>query len=157
MNLLPSTIELMEYMPPADRPDVLAIYPSWWGTLPTFFSDAVLARFPVEGNVICGGYEDVLYRADWHLLNTGNDPREIPPGEAVVDEVDRQADVLSESRHGYTFTHGDNGWTEMKVLATIRPTRRKICSMLAVAASSRGRRSGFLFRKATARESVPTS
>ncbi len=50
INGLASTIELMEYMPPADRPDVFVIYPSWWGTLPTFFADAVLARFPVEGN-----------------------------------------------------------------------------------------------------------
>jgi hypothetical protein len=116
VNGLASTIELMEYMPPAERPDVLVIYPSWWGTLPTFFSDAVLDRFPVEGNVICGGYEDVLYRADWHLLNTGNDPRAIPQGEAVKDEVD-PADVLSEKRHGYSFLHGNSGWTEMKVLA----------------------------------------
>ncbi|MGO8998245.1 MAG: hypothetical protein ACLQVI_33410 [Polyangiaceae bacterium] len=116
VNGLASTIELMEYMPPPERPDVLVLYPSWWGSLPTLFSDAVLARFPVEGNVICGGYEDVVYRADWHLLNTGNDPREAPQGEAVKDEVD-QADVLSERRHEYSFVHGDNGWTEMKVLA----------------------------------------
>jgi hypothetical protein len=115
-NGLASTIELMEYLPPPERPDVLVLYPSWWGELPTFFSDAVLARFPVEGNVICGGYEDVVYRADWHLLNTGNEPREAPQGEAVKDEVD-QADVLSERRHRYTFEHGDNGWTEMKVLS----------------------------------------
>jgi hypothetical protein len=116
VNGLPSTIELMEYMPPADRPDALVIYPSWWGTLPTYFSDAVLARFPVEGNVICGGYEDVVYRADWHLLNTGNDPRALPQGEAIKDELD-PADVLSEKRHGYTFVHGNSGWTELKVLA----------------------------------------
>ncbi len=116
INGLASTIELMEYLPPSERPDVLVLYPSWWGSLPTFFSDAVLARFPVEGNVICGGYEDVVYRADWHLLNTGNDPREAPQGEAVKDEVD-QADVLSEKRHAYTFVHGDNGWSELKVLA----------------------------------------
>jgi hypothetical protein len=115
VNGMASTIELMEYVPPEERPDVLVIYPSWWGTLPTFFSDAVLARFPVEGNVICGGYEDVVYRADWHLLNTGNDPRDAPQGEAVKDEVD-VADVLSEKRHGYSFEHGNNGWTEMKVL-----------------------------------------
>ena len=123
INGIASTIELMEYMPPPDRPDVLVLYPSWWGSLPTFFSDAVLARFPVEGNVICGGYEDVVYRADWHLLNTGNDPRSTPEGEAVKDDVD-QADVLSERRHEYAFVHGDNGFTEMKVLADpIDPTR----------------------------------
>jgi hypothetical protein len=122
-NGLASTIELMEYLPPPQRPDVLVLYPGWWGTLPTFFSDKVLGRFPVEGNVICGGYEDVVYRADWHLLNTGNDPRVLPPGEVVVDEVD-PADVLSERRHSYAFAHGDNGWTEMKVLTDpTDPTR----------------------------------
>ncbi|HEY2518169.1 MAG TPA: hypothetical protein VGI39_45175, partial [Polyangiaceae bacterium] len=116
INGLASTIELMEYVPPDDRPDVLAIYPSWWGTLPTFFAGDVLARFPVEGNVICGGYEDVVYRADWHLLGTGNEPRSVPPGEAVKDEFDA-ADVLSERRHAYVFSHPNSGWTEMKVLA----------------------------------------
>ena len=116
VNGLASTIELMEYVPPDDRPDVLAIYPSWWGTLPTFFASDVLARFPVEGNVICGGYEDVIYRADWHLLGTGNEPRSVPRGEAIKDELDA-ADVLSERRHGYAFSHPNSGWTEMKVLA----------------------------------------
>ena len=116
VNGMASTIELMEYVPPQERPDVLAIYPSWWGTLPTFFASDVLARFPVEGNVICGGYEDVIYRADWHLLNTGNEPREAPQGEAVRDAVD-VADVLSERRHSYVFPHPAGGWTEMKILA----------------------------------------
>src|SRR6202041_3165492 len=46
----------------------------------------------------------------------GNDPRETPQGEAVKDEVD-QADVLSEKRHRYSFARGNNGWTELKVLA----------------------------------------
>jgi hypothetical protein len=116
INGLPSTIELMEYVPPDERPDVMAIYPSWWGILPTWFSKTVLDRVPAEGNVICGGYEDVVYLSDWSLLGTGNDPRLAPQGEAVKDEVD-VADVLSEKRHAYAFPHPGGGWTEMKVLA----------------------------------------
>ena len=116
INGLASTIELMEYVPPNERPDVMAIYPSWWGILPTWFSSGVLARIPVEGNVICGGYEDVVYRADWHLLGTGNDPRLAPQGEAVRDELDA-ADILSEKRHAYVSAQPEGGYTELKVLA----------------------------------------
>ena len=151
VNGLPSTIELMEYMPPEERPDVLAIYPSWWGTLPTFFSDAVLARFPVEGNVICGGYEDVVYRADWHLLNTGNDPREAPQGEAIKDEVD-PADVLSERRHAYTFAHGNNGWTEMKVLSDPADAQKDLLD--GGRRFEAGKTERFVLRKLTAREAA---
>jgi hypothetical protein len=119
VNGLASTIELMEYVPPGERPDVMAIYPSWWGVLPTWFSKMVLDRVPAEGNVICGGYEDVVYLSDWSLLGTGNDPRTVPAGEAVRDEIDI-ADVLSEKRHAYVFPHPAGGWTEMKVLADPR-------------------------------------
>jgi hypothetical protein len=116
VNGLAATIELMEYVPPSERPDVMALYPSWWGILPTWFSSGVLARFPVEGNVICGGYEDVVYRADWHLLGTGNDPRKAPQGEAVRDELD-VADILSEKRHAYASAQPQGGYSELKVLA----------------------------------------
>ena len=112
---LPATLELIERMPPADRPDVLAIFPSWWGVLPTWFSSGVLARFPIEGNVICGDREDVLYKADWHLLGTGEMPRELPKGESVKDSVD-VADLVSEKQHAYEFPQPAGGWTDMKIL-----------------------------------------
>ncbi len=112
---LPATLELIERMPPADRPDLLAIFPTWWGVLPTWFSSGVLARFPVEGNVICGGYEDVVYRADWHLLGTGEQPREAPSGESIRDSVDI-ADLVSEKGHAYSFPQPAGGWTDMKIL-----------------------------------------
>ncbi|MEO8876128.1 MAG: hypothetical protein ABI461_11115 [Polyangiaceae bacterium] len=112
---LPATLELIERMPDKERPDVLAIFPTWWGVLPTWFSSGVLARFPAEGNVICGGYEDVLYRADWHLLGTGEAPREIPEGESVRDSVDI-ADLVSEKEHSYFFPQPAGGWTNMKIL-----------------------------------------
>ena len=112
---LPATLELIERMPAADLPDVFAIYPTWWGVLPTWFSRGVLARFPVEGNVICGGYEKVVYAADWHVLGTGARPRGAPAGERIVDEID-VADLVSERAHRYVFPTPGGGWTEMKIL-----------------------------------------
>jgi hypothetical protein len=118
---LPATIELMEHVPVAERPDILAIYPSWWGILPTWFGGDVIARFPAEGNVICGGYEDVLYRADWHLLGTGEKTRRLGelakerPQVSIRDGVD-VADLLSESNHDYRFDAPASGYTDMKIL-----------------------------------------
>jgi hypothetical protein len=112
VNGLAASVELIERMPPAERPDVLAIYPSWWGTLPVWFTSGVIARIPAPGNVICGGYEDVIYRADWSLLGTGERPR-VPIGR-VRDSLD-VADLVSEGEHAYTFSRG-SGWTDMKIL-----------------------------------------
>lgn len=112
---LPATIELIERIPPEDRPDVFAIFPTWWGVLPVWFSKRVLARFPAPGNVICGGYEDVVYEADWSLLGTGDAPRAAHRGR-VVDTVD-VADLVSERRHRYAAPLPAGGWTEMKILA----------------------------------------
>ncbi|WP_394842497.1 hypothetical protein LZC95_36185 [Pendulispora brunnea] len=117
---LPATLELIERMPATERPDVLAIYPTWWGVLPTWFSSEVLARFPVEGNVICGGYEDVIYRADWHLLGTGNRPRHAATN--LRDEID-VADLVSETEHRYVFPSPAGGWTDMKILSDPADTR----------------------------------
>ncbi|HWL89198.1 MAG TPA: hypothetical protein VNO21_25520 [Polyangiaceae bacterium] len=121
---LPATLELIERMPPQERPDVLAIFPTWWGVLPTWFSDGVLARFPVEGNVICGGYEDVIYHADWHLLGTGNRPRALREDEKVRDEVD-VADLVSEAEHRYVFPAA-GGFTDMKILTDPADDRRDL-------------------------------
>ncbi len=112
VNGLAASIELIERMPEDDRPDVLAIYPSWWGTLPTWFSSDVIARIPAPGNVICGGYEDVIYKADWRVLNTGDLPR-VSIGE-IRDAIDF-ADVVSEREHAYSYSAG-SGWTDMKIL-----------------------------------------
>ncbi len=72
--------------------------------------DSRASRSP--GNVICGGYEDVLYKADWHVLGTGESPR-VPMGR-VRDSVDL-ADLVSEKEHAYSFSRG-SGWTDMKIL-----------------------------------------
>jgi hypothetical protein len=119
---LPATLELIERIPKSDRPDVLAIFPTWWGILPVWFADAVLRRFPVEGNVICGGYEHVVYRADWHLLNTGDQIRWSPPKDwsgtpppRIRTTVDI-ADLVSEAAASYAFETPQNGWPEMRIL-----------------------------------------
>ncbi len=112
---LTATIELMEHLEPEDLPDMLAIYPSWWGLLPTWFGRGVVARVPAVGNVICGGYEDVVYLADWHLLRTGDATRTVPAGLTVRDTVD-VADLVSERAHSYTFAAPTSGFTDLKVL-----------------------------------------
>jgi len=115
---LTATIELMEHLRADELPDLLAIYPSWWGILPTWFGAGVVARVPAVGNVICGGYEDVVYVADWHLLGTGEGARSIPAGLTVRDTVDI-ADLVSEAAHGYTFglPSSGSGFTDLKILA----------------------------------------
>lgn len=119
---LPATLELIERMPKADRPEVLAIFPTWWGVLPVWFGEEVLKRFPVEGNVICGGYEHVVYKANWSLLETGDRMRWRPPvgwegrtNEKIRVEVD-VADLVSEKQNGYVFDRPGNGWTDMRIL-----------------------------------------
>ncbi|HVJ88622.1 MAG TPA: hypothetical protein VM580_02395, partial [Labilithrix sp.] len=127
---LPATLELIERIPRSDRPDVLAIFPTWWGILPIWFGQEVLRRFPVEGNVICGGYEHVVYRANWSLLNTGDRMRWQPPTgwEGRTDERARieidVADLVSERENGYRFDQPLNGWTDMRILPDPSDPRR---------------------------------
>lgn len=113
---LPATLELMERVAPSERPDVLAIYPSWWGVLPTWFSTREVARFPADGNVICGGYEDVVYEADWHVLGTGERLRTMPTEDTRTVDVVDVADLVSEKEHAYVFPTPAGGWTDMKIL-----------------------------------------
>jgi hypothetical protein len=112
---MPATLELIERMPDKEKPDLLAIFPTWWGVLPVWFADETLRRFPVEGNVICGGYEQNVYRADWHLLGTGDRIRALPEGSKVIAEVD-VGDLMSEAANDYAFDRPLNGFTEMRVL-----------------------------------------
>jgi hypothetical protein len=108
-----AAIELIERIPSLDRPDVLAIYPSWWGDLPLWFGQE-FARVPVRGNVICGGASKVLYRADWSPLEYSGKPLVLAPGERVVDELD-PADIVNEREHAYRV--GDStAYVAMKLL-----------------------------------------
>lgn len=111
---LPATLELLERLPPTERPDYMAIYPTWWPALPHWFGREVFS-VPVRGNVIFGGAEKVVYRADWGLLGTGQRPRSQRPGEELLDELD-VADLVSEKQHGYQFPRPQGGWTDMRVL-----------------------------------------
>ncbi len=121
---LAASLELVERIPDADKPDVLAIFPTWWGVLPVWFASDVMKRFPVEGNVICGGYEHVVYKADWHVLGTGDRIRIIPEGDTRVFAQVDVADLVSEQANAYTFDQPSNGWTEMRVLADPSEPRR---------------------------------
>jgi hypothetical protein len=97
-------------------PIALAIFPTWWGPVPYWFTSETMRRFPVEGNVICGGYEQNVYKADWHLLGTGDQTRfRLPKGEKLRVNLD-VADLMSEKASSYEFDRPNNGWTEMRVL-----------------------------------------
>lgn len=112
---LGASLELIERMPRAERPDLMAIYPSWWGDLPTLFGRRI-TEVAVLGNVICGGAEKVIYRANWSALEGSSLPRALLPGEQLVDELD-VADLVSEAAHRYVFPHPAMGFVDFHVLA----------------------------------------
>lgn len=113
-----AAIELLERMPAEERPDLLAIYPAWWGVFPLWFGN-VIGEVPVSGNVICGGRSKVLYRPDWRPLEPSSVPLSLGPNERVVDTVDI-ADLVSEKQHLYAVSSGSTH-VEMKLLP--HPTR----------------------------------
>jgi hypothetical protein len=80
---------------------------------------------PVEGNVICGGAEKGIYRADWRLLNTGARPMTLQIYERIVDEVD-VADLMSEDEHAYSFERPQTGFVQFRVLADLRDPGRDV-------------------------------
>ena len=107
-------IELIERLKPSERPDVLAIYPGWWGDFPLWFGRR-LDAVPVRGNVICGGANKVLYQPRWESLDRSEQPFSLAPGERRVDGVD-MADLVSEKEHGYALSNGSIGHVLMKLL-----------------------------------------
>src|SRR5450432_3769859 len=109
-----AAIELIERIPAAERPDLLAIYPGWWSDFPLWFGTRV-AEVPVRGNVICGGASKVLYRPRWQPLDHSGVPFSLQPGERVLDSVD-QADLVSEREHGYALSEKNIGFVFMKLL-----------------------------------------
>lgn len=107
-------IELIERLKPSDRPDVLALYPSWWGDFPVWFGRRV-DEVPVRGNVICGGASKVLYLPRWESLDRSEQPFSLRPSEHRVDGVD-MADLVSEREHAYALSNGSVGHVAMKLL-----------------------------------------
>ncbi len=111
---LGASIELIEQIPVDERPDIMALYPSWWGELPTLFGDFLVA-IPVEGNVICGGAEKMIYRADWRALERRAVPATLANGERIIDELDT-ANLISERGHQYRFPRPHAGYVHYRVL-----------------------------------------
>lgn len=111
---LPAALELISRLPPSERPDVMALYPSWWGELPMWFGEK-LYEVPVRGNVICGGASKVVYEANWSALPAKDLPAEFNRRERVVVELDL-ADLVNEAEVEATLT-GIPPFVSMKMLA----------------------------------------
>jgi hypothetical protein len=109
-----AAVELIERIPAAERPDLLAIYPGWWSDFPLWFGTRV-GEVPVRGNVICGGASKVLYRPRWQPLDHSGLPFSLASGERVLDSVD-PADLVSEKEHDYTLSQKHIGYVFMKLL-----------------------------------------
>jgi hypothetical protein len=106
---VPAVVELIERIPPGERPDILALYPSWWPGLADVFGRRIDA-VRIEDNVICGAAEKVIYAADWSAL--------APPGEVregAIDEID-VADLVDERAHAYEAPVPHGGWVVGRVL-----------------------------------------
>ncbi len=119
-----AAVEVMEHVPPSERPDLMALYPSWWGTFPLWFGHR-LTEVPVRGNVICGGASKVLYRPDWTPIEHSNEPFGILTGERLVDSADI-ADILSEKAHRFALSRKAVGFVDMKMLPDPRNPRRDL-------------------------------
>ncbi|HZF49400.1 MAG TPA: hypothetical protein VE093_12165 [Polyangiaceae bacterium] len=91
---VPAVVELIERLDPSERPDILALYPSWWQGLSDTFGRKIDA-VKIADNVICAADEKVIYRADWAALEL--------PGEARAGAVDALdvADLIDERAHHY--------------------------------------------------------
>jgi hypothetical protein len=109
-----ASIELIERLRSSERPDMLAIYPSWWGDFPVWFGKRI-GDVPVRGNVICGGPSKVLYRPRWEALDRSEQPFSLRSAERRVDGID-MADLVSEREHGYALSNGSVGQVLMKLL-----------------------------------------
>ncbi len=107
---VPAVVELIERLPLDQRPDVLALYASWWPGLADVFGRRVDA-VRIADNVICGDVEKVIYEADWSAL--------APPGEVregALDALD-VADLVDERAHDYEAPFPRGGWVIGRVLA----------------------------------------
>lgn len=108
-----AAIELIERVPPAERPDLMAIYPGWWGEFPLWFGKPLMG-ISVRGNVICGGLTKMIYRADFRPLDLGRSPSKAAGSFEVMDEID-PGDVVNEAAHALHVS-GATGFVAMKLL-----------------------------------------
>jgi hypothetical protein len=114
---VPAVVELIERLSPAERPDVLALYPSWWPGLADVFGQRV-DGVRIADNVICGDDEKVIYLADWSALAPPNEVRE-----GAIDAVD-VADLVDERAHAYEAPAPRGGWVIGRVLPLADGTPR---------------------------------
>lgn len=105
---LGASLELLERMQDDDRPNYMAVYPSWWGEMPAVFGD-YYTEVAIRGNVICGAPSKVLYLADWSPMERDAYPRGMTEGESVVSELD-VGDLVSEEEHRYRGKPGRVVW-----------------------------------------------
>lgn len=119
-----SAVELIEHLSPAERPKLLAIYPSWWDELPLWFGKR-LFEVPARGNVICGAPSVVVYQANWDSLNGSSRPFRLAPGKRVTAEFD-WADVTSEAADHYERVPKSNGRVAIKLLANPAAPKRDV-------------------------------
>jgi hypothetical protein len=115
-------IELLERVPEHDRPDLMAIYPSWWGSLSIHFG-RYLTSVAARGNVICGSVLKDLYETDWSPLDASGRPATLGVDERIVDELD-VADLVSEAEHDTRLTVGGTGRVSYRVLSDPAHPRR---------------------------------
>jgi hypothetical protein len=106
---VPAVVELIERLPPSERPDVLALYPSWWQGLADVFGRREYG-VRIADNVICGADEKVVYAADWSALGPPEEPRE-----GALDALD-VADLVDERAHAYEAPVPRGGWVVGAVL-----------------------------------------
>lgn len=91
---VPAVVELIERLDPSERPDLFALYPSWWQGLADVFGRKIDA-VKITDNVICAADEKVIYRADWAALELPGETRR-----GAVDGIDI-ADLIDERAHRY--------------------------------------------------------
>jgi hypothetical protein len=103
-----SRFELLEHMPPDERPAYFAYYPSWLGSTDFFGAPLVHTQlgpgFTTKPRLVGDGDMQVL-PAVWDHVGTGEAPLTDHAGWAVVDTID-VADLASERAHHWTATLG---------------------------------------------------
>lgn len=107
---IPAVVELIERLPRNERPDVMALYPSWWKGLADVFGKRDFG-VKIQDNVICAADEKVVYTPDWSTLADPEEAREY-----AVDELD-VADLVDERAHRYEVSAPRGGWVIGEVLA----------------------------------------
>lgn len=101
-----ATLELIERLPVADRPVVMALFPSWSPMLSSPVFGAPLERIHIEQNVITGSNTLLLVQADWRQLAGA-------PGPCEIDV----ADLVSERSAAYDGT-SSHPWAISATLAS---------------------------------------